>query len=675
MTRRQIAATLLVTAPLAYLAAQGVAAPLALLLPVSAAGVYVVFAAGQLVMRASGTADLPLAAAWALGVAATGPVLYLLLALFPITAASAFALWAAVVIVLDIAVRRRAAAEPAPDRIDLAGLALCGAFTVVWCRNLAAAPAVLAADGFLPAWIDYFIHAGVISQFGDERAIGRGAIWLADFPKPAYHYASYTLPAALAAPLDQPGLSLATSAWVPIGFLSLATAAYTLGATLAGSAGGVAALIALFVVPDASNYWLRNGYFSFHWNLIAHPGATYALGSALLAAVFLQRWMAARSRAVLAASAALVATTFLFRVHVFLLLFPAWLAAVAVASRTVQRRRALFLILAGALALAVVLALRLAPPLPAGESWAFGEGRALERFLRIVHRHQEPTGYQGLYLHLQTEYGDTFALVAGALLVYPVLLGAFLLLLPVALWLERAAVRIRGIDAFPVALLVCFAALMAFAPVPSHQDATDLIHRPSVLLYAVTAIWTLALLVRWLSSQGAHGATRLWQTLALAALAALPLMWSAAPDLIRPKFNWGRSIAAQRVERDLQAAAAFLRERSRRGDTLATTDLRASYAPIDAPAALVALTAVPAYLARPWYHVFLGGARGELARARFGALRAIELERDSETALRWLREIGVRWYVATASGVPAWDPGHRRASFARGTVAVYEVRP
>jgi hypothetical protein len=138
--------------------------------------------------------------------------------------------------------------------------------------------------------------------------------------------------------------------------------------------GGVAALAALFLMPDASKYGMRNGFFSFHWNLLVSPTTGYALGTALLAVVFLHRWVATRSQIAFAWSAALVGATFLFRAHVFILLFPAWVAVVAIASHTVQQRRILFLVLAGALAIGAALALRFAPHLPPGVSWVFDEG-------------------------------------------------------------------------------------------------------------------------------------------------------------------------------------------------------------------------------------------------------------------------------------------------------------
>jgi len=376
----------------------------------------------------------------------------------------------------------------------------------------------------------------------------------------------------------------------------------------------------------------------------------------------------------LAASAALVGATFLFRFHIFVLLFFAWFAAVAIMSPRVRRNWKAFLAGGALLLIAAILAYQHLPNLPAsGGSWTLDEGQALERFLYQVHTRQSPTAYPGVYTRVRAQYGDLVGFAFGMMLVYPAALGAFLLLFPAALALERRSVQLRGIDAFPLALLALYAMLMLLAPTPSHHDATDLIHRPFVLLYAITTIWTVALAVRWLSRKGAQGAQRTLQTVAIATAVALPWIWSSAAEMARPKFNWGRQFNAYTVDRDLVFAAAFVRARSSAGDTLATTRLPSSYMAVDLPTVLAALTSTPAYLARTWYHISLGGSRSKLAIDRYNALGAIEQTLDRQTAFERLREIGVRWYVATELGTPRWDPQHRHASYARGNVAVYEA--
>jgi len=236
-------------------------------------------------------------------------------------------------------------------------------------------------------------------------------------------------------------------------------------------------------------------------------------------------------------------------------------------------------------------------------------------------------------------------------------------------------IRLSGIDAFPIALFVSFGALMALAPTPSHQDSTDLIHRPSVLLYAAIAVWTAALFVRWLARQGKHDANRLWQTLVVAAVLALPAMWLTASDLAAPKFSWARRSASFGfpVEPGLAEAAKYVRSHSRPGEIFATSVDTKAYVTVDPATVLAALSGTPAYVARPWVHLAQGGKRAAIASERFNALLAIGRLSDRQTALQRLRALNVRWYVATAYGTPAWDPRHESADFARGNVAVYGV--
>src|SRR5713226_3787291 len=249
----------------------------------------VVFTAGALLMRLADAEAMPLAGAWVLGVFASALAVYALVQWFHLLAATAFAAWSVIVLGCAIALRKRSSEPGRFDIRETLGFALCGAATLMWCREVAEVPQTLARDGLLTAWIDYFIHGGVISHFGDPRA-GRQSILLADFPAPLYHYASYLLPAAFAFPLDLPGLPLATSVWLPLGFFTMCAGAYALGHSLGGAASGVGAVAVLTLVPEAGDYGLRNAFFGFDWNVLTHPGAAFALGIALLSLAFLKRW-------------------------------------------------------------------------------------------------------------------------------------------------------------------------------------------------------------------------------------------------------------------------------------------------------------------------------------------------------------------------------------------------
>ncbi len=529
------------------------------------------------------------------------------------------------------------------DSRELPGILLCAAVTLLWCRHSAEAPAVLARTGVLPVWIDYVLHGQVISGFGDPLAHGRQSFDLAGLPRPFYHYASYLLPAVLAAPLDLPGLPLATSAWLPLGVFTLCAGGYLFGQALAGPAGGVGAVAVLTLLPEAGDYGMGNALFGFRWNVLTQPGAAYALGIALASFAFLKRWCDERDPRLLLLSVVLAAGLLLFRAQVFLLALPAVLAVAAIATAEFRRRRLLY---AGA-ALALLLAF-----------WGMTEGpRALRPFLATVHN-QPGIAYAGWYDLILQRYGAGVAFPAGVLLVFPVFLGIFTLLYPVALWRRHRS----AFDALPLLLIAGYAALMALAPVPAHGDATELTQRPFVLVYAVVAIWTVAVAVervalRWVLTLAGAAFVALWPHRGL---------WAEAP-----KLNWGWTYYGRALTPGLLQAAAYLRREGKPGDVFAVQGLQQGWVPTDAAAELGALSGMPSYIARPYIHVAQGGERQLEAEVRQAALEAVARETRSPAALERLAALGVRWYVVTGERAPAWDPQFALAVFRDRRVAVY----
>lgn len=658
-----ICAALIVALPLAGLLWLSGAVPMHLALGATILFAFIVMSAGFLLLRAAHAADMPMPAAWVLGAFATAIVVYALVQWFHLLAATAFAIWALLVLGLGFASRPYAAAPAQLEIKDLLALLVCGAATVTWCREIAEVPQILARERLLPAWIDYFIHGGVISQFGDPRA-GRQFIYLADFPTPFYHYASYMLPAVLAGPLNLPGLPAATSVWLPLGFFTMCAGAYALGAALAGPAGGIAAIAALTIVPDASNYGLRNGFLSFHWHVVALPGASYAIGVFLLSISLLQRWLSAGNRRALAASACLAGGAVLFRVHLFSIGFPALLAAAAMSTRFVQRRKLAFFA-------AAVAAFSL---FVAAYYNATGSVPALEAFLISVHEYQEPTGYTGWYPHLLETYGRGVGVPLGMLLVLAACLGGFAILYPVSVLLARRSGRLNAFDLVPVCLIGAYALLMLTAPTV-HWDPTELTVRPFVLLYAVIAVWTVATFVNWLASRGAAGARLAWPGLLLATGLALLLIWPQTANLgLLPKFHWGWRFYPHQVEPGLPEAAAFLRRSGRPGERFAVQGLKPGWAPTDPAIQLASLSGMPAYLAYFIAHVADKGDRRNVALERHDALARIAGAGSVADALGGLRDLGVQWYVVVADDGPRWDRERGHAAFVAGRVAVYASR-
>jgi hypothetical protein len=653
------AATTAVAAPLAWLFWLSGAVPFALGLAAMAVFVFVVWSAGLLLLRAARAGDMPAPAAWVLGLFATAIAMYALVAAFQVLAATAFAVWAAAVLGLNILLRKHVPAARRMHRTELLGLLLCAAATAMWSYQIAEVPQVLSRDGWLATWTDQFVHGAKISQFGDPLAAGRQGIELADFPAPLYHYASYMLPAAFAWPLDLPGLTLATSLWVPLGFFTLCAAVYVLGRALAGPAGGVAALAALTLVPDAASYGMHNRMFGYYWHVLAVPGASYGIAVILLSIAFLHRWSKTRELGPLLAAACLLLGSLLIRVHLFAIAFPALVACAALSTPFVRRRKLVFVAVAmAALALFV-----------AGFYWVFPDAeRALEPFLYVAHVHNQPLPYRGLYLGLYALYGAGIALLVGVLLIVPSVLGVFTVLYPVSVLLAHRSRGLRSIDLVPPALIVFFFLLMFTAPVPAHGDPTEFTQRPFVLVYAVVVIWTAAGFVTWLATLGGLHERRVWLPLVVAAAASVMLI------LHYTVRDW-RWASTHPLAEGLPQAAVFLRANGRPGDLLAVQGLEPRLVTADLAVQLVSLTGMPAYLARPFIQKSGGGLRKEVATQRYTALEGVAGAESAAVAVARLRALGIGWYVVADHQGPRWDPERRQAAFVQGKVAVYAAHP
>lgn len=611
--------------------------------------VFVVFSTGFLLLRAAGSADMGAPAAWVAGIAATAVALYALIMVFSVLAATAFALWALPVLGAAWHFRRAETTR----RGELLALLLCAAATLYWCWDLAQVPFFLARDGVMTTWVDQFGHGATISQFGDPRSAGGGFNQLAGAPLPAYHYASYVLPAVLAWPLDLPGLPLATSVWVPLGFFTLCAGIYVLGSALAGRMGGVLALAALTLLPDPASYGLGSRGWGYYWYQIQVPGGSYGAGIGLLAFALLQRWAREHAARPLVASAVMLAVLAPIRVHIFLLAFPAWLLSTLCMIPGLERRKLLVLGSSSVLFALFVFAyygLR-ADATP-----------ALPQFLELARNPYLPL-YHGWYPEFSERYGTAAALVVGVLLVFPACLGVFFVLYPASLLLLHRARRLEAFDLVPGAFLFSYLLLLVTAPVPAHDDVTEFTQRPFVLLYALIAVWTCANFARWLKLQGGLRAMRV--RLALVAIAAL---WVAGTLLYTVKDSRWQRVHEQTA--GLPQAARYLRGQWRPGDVLAVEGLSRWRVFMDDAMKLVSLTGMPAYLSVPWVRSTLGGQREEVA-LRQAALAEVAEAHDLPAALARLRSLRIRWYVVPGPAGPRWDRERRGAAFAHGEIAVY----
>jgi hypothetical protein len=585
------------------------------------------------------------------------------------SAATVFVWWSVVIMALSVGGRRQAPCFSKQDVRELGAVAAIGAFVAFWCRDAAHLVPILRATGVAPVWSDYFIHATEISQFG-PLAQKDSSFLLAGQPIVLYHYASYMLPAAVASLVNVPSLGLAASLLLPYGILLLGLGVYAFMRTVAGEAMAFVAPFALLVVPDASRFGLRNGFFGFHWLLFTAPGSGYGIGVAFAALAVLAVWRRTGYPTCFWLGLLLMMAVFEFRAHVFLLFAPALFATLLWETGLIQRHQRR--VVTGLIIASVATALSIAVIPAAREAWL--RVSYFATFLNFAHTGQAPTAYEGSYQLIQREYGQAAASMIGLGALVPVAIGVLTVLLPVTGALAIRRTGLHPLDSFPIWCFTAWLGVVVFAPKVSYGDFTEYQHRPFVLVYAAAFVWTLLYLDRL---GRALVASRSWirmaapAVVAFIALMSLASNWKENPG--QPRFGWGSLFFGKRLEPGLIDAAAFLRAAATAGDTFALIPADRSNLLDDAATRVASLADVRAYLARPGIQVINGQARRAVVERRLLQLDHVQSANQADAAFLALRGTGVRFLVTLGEEGPSFDRQRSRAAFSTRGAAVYLV--
>ena len=242
-------------------------------------------------------------------------------------AAKVFLAWSVVVLSAGAWTLRSAQKSSVATAVDVLAIVAIAILVGALCHHAAGTLPSIQATGIVPIWSDYSIHGTEIAQFGDPHVLGLSSFLLAGQPLVFYHYAAYMLPAAAAGVVSLPPWGLAASLLLPYGILLMSLAVYAFARMQLGAAAATIAPVALLLVPDASTYGLRNGFFGFHWLLFTAPGSGYGLAAAFTALTLMAIWRSRQQSACFWLGILVTAAAFEFRAQIFLVLAPALVAA------------------------------------------------------------------------------------------------------------------------------------------------------------------------------------------------------------------------------------------------------------------------------------------------------------------------------------------------------------
>lgn len=542
-------------------------------------------------------------------------------------------------------------------------LLACAALATFWARETVTAVSRLASTGIFPAWQDYFLHASEISYLRDYPAFEQQSQYMTAVAQPLYHRGSYALPALMSAVTGMRSLELATAYWMPTGVLLAICGTYVFGTALGGALAGLAAVAAVYLVPDASSYGFQNRYLSFHWLLQMAAGSGYALAPVLVALTALVTSVPGRRVRAVGTAALLVGSAAVFRVHVALLAGATlgWFVLLAWRPRLTKAGvvSALALVALVAATLKGMEAIALAPHFLSGLS------HPVLFFLSV---HSQASGQPTPYIGWTQTPGDVWKVGLGYAMMLVAGCGASLVALA-GVWPTRVFTRLGwNVGAVPAALVLANLSIILFVPTPAHGDITDFGHRPFVLVYLVFGALAGAALAVLLSDRLAPrpGAVHLAGVVVVAvSLIGLTVPWTLGA---RVQQRWWPPYASLAVSRDALAAGEFVRTHSRPGDQV----LAASG---DPEAVYVSLSERRAYVSRISLYQSLGGEFSSQVRTRVDAPATFARARSFEQVKALGAAMGVSWYIADTPTSLQWPASEdARCAYCGDTVRVYDLR-
>ena len=167
-------------------------------------------------------------------------------------------------------------------------------------------------------WPDSFFHAREISAFSHAHGMRSVSdIQMSGAAAASYHYAIYLMPAAVLSLTDSNAYEVFASFMLPFGIFLTGLAAFSLAASLWGEWPGLAATVALVLLPDAYQQGFANKFLSYNFLQQVAPGGPYGVAGAALAWIFILDACKAGKLASIFLGYAFVVLTLTYRAHIF----------------------------------------------------------------------------------------------------------------------------------------------------------------------------------------------------------------------------------------------------------------------------------------------------------------------------------------------------------------------
>jgi hypothetical protein len=532
-----------------------------------------------------------------------------------------------------------------------------------WSQDLIL-PTSAVKDGVLfKPWSDFFFHATMVTRsLGSQTLFQTGNYELAGFPAIFYHYASYSLALCLAKAGSVPAYATVVGFWAPFGSLLTGLASYALGRAIWSQAAGLAALMATYLIPDATLLNMGHPIYGYFWLQHVAPGGLYGVAIAGTALILILQGARDAHRLWILSGVVLGALVALFKVHIFAAAFPLLFSFAVLSWPT--RRRTRWLVLGIFVATGITL-LVLANHFREGLNIRVDfSGGAW--YWKLLANEASGTPVDSWYRVFAAPYPFPSHLVQAIGLLLLNALGIFAVVAPLT-WL--LAVRTQtwqssdGISVAAVAILL----LITFG-LSAGVASSEFMHRPFVWTYWLVGSLTAGRLLAMVAT----GRLRLPNKAIAAAVVVLTLVpIRYGSGLERSKTSGPDAFSNLRLDQGLIDCAYYIRRQP-------PADAVVQDSHLDELLILGGLSERRSFIARAkmWMIISQAFRKSPYAyQEHLRKLQNLQQATNVQDLQRGVRETGIRWYVAHPEDPNVWPAEFRdQPAFESNGYRVYDMQ-
>jgi hypothetical protein len=548
--------------------------------------------------------------------------------------------------------------------LDLLCVIVSLAAATGWSQDLILPTRPVEGGTVFKPWSDFFFHATMVARSLEAQTLHQvGNYEWKGFPAIIYHYASYSLASCLAKVGHLSAYDTVVGFWAPFGSFLTGLASYALGRVIWGQGAGLAALVAVFLIPDGAMMNVAHPYYGYFWLQHIAPGGLYGVAIAGTALILIIQGMREGRRVWIVSGVVLGALVALFKVHVFAAAFPLLFSFAILAWP--PRKRLQWLVLTACVAAGVAL-LTLANHLHVGPNVHFDfSGGAW--YWKILANWASGTHVESWYQIFSTAhpFPSYLAQAIGLLLLNA--LGIFAVIASLV-WL--LAVRCKtwqaseAISVATVAILLLMTFGLSGNALLGNPD--ELIHRPFVWAYWLVGSLTAGRLFSMATGRRPQPPT--WAiAVSILALLLVPVWYGSGLEC--GKWSGAGAHSSIRVDRGLVDCAYYIRSQP-------PTEAVAQDSRLDDLPILGGLGERPSFAARPKFFMRVSKAfRESPYQEQLRRLRSLQQATNVPDLQRSVHETGIRWYVLHPGDSCPWPTEFRdRPVFESNGYKVYDMQ-